>query len=881
MHIGIRTQFFLLFTLVSGGPIVWFGLNEADRQADVAISENGVHGHAVAVSVSRELESQIASRVGVVESLANHASSLEDWSDQGLERTVQAHGTGLTGLSFLYVADREGVSQATFPATSSDGAPMSGTDYSTRDYFISARATGKTAISRVQMGKRTGVPNLQVGAPIFTRQGVFRGIAEGSINLTGLQVVEKAVARDLTDYRIMVVDEFDAVIADSAREEIRLVQSVAGIGLFADTATLSDVRVLPDSEGVLHWAVAQRLAVMGQNWRVLVIRPHADLLNSADVARWKMGRATISALLFGLLGSFLGAFALAAPLRAFARSARAMRAGTESVTTARLKPWHSREMKELSVAFEDMVRRVNRHSAALTETVEQRSRDLVVANTRLEIMAVAVDHAAEAWEIIGPDQRVEYVNHAFVEMTGYTLEDLQSSPDVLVSYDDQGRSLVEVLGEESTMDGLTRRGVRKDGAEYIEELSIGVIREGDADDVVRYFCVRRDVTKRREKEADLRNLQVSVLQEANDKLASSFQHQADTLSNMSHELRTPLNSILGVAEVLDEGVYGPLTDKQTKAVGAISTAGEHLLGLINQVLDLRKMEQGHSLAHPVHCSANDLAEESYRLAVQADRTGVLEVDLALSEEPLFIMGDPLRMRQVLINLLGNAQKFTPDGGTVRLEVRHAAGGTAVEFVVSDTGVGISDEDVDKIFLPFHQVETGMSRKFTGSGLGLALVQRFVREHHGVVTVRSQLGEGTTLVVSIPEASARRDGQRMIVAVLENEDEAAPMFEAVGAEVKRFQTARQLLSFLGTSTLDLIVVDFLVKDMPFDAFMEGLAVRNEGPDVPVVMITRMTDSFISHNIRIHGYLSRPIQRGNVEALVTQLEVARRHSLEEQV
>ena len=167
------------------------------------------------------------------------------------------------------------------------------------------------------------------------------------------------------------------------------------------------------------------------------------------------------------------------------------------------------------------------------------------------------------------------------------------------------------------------------------------------------------------------------------------------------------------------------------------------------------------------------------------------------------------------------------------------------------------------------------------GLGLALVQRFVREHHGVVTVRSQLGEGTTLVVSIPEASARRDGQRMIVAVLENEDEAAPMFEAVGAEVKRFQTARQLLSFLGTSTLDLIVVDFLVKDMPFDAFMEGLAVRNEGPDVPVVMITRMTDSFISHNIRIHGYLSRPIQRGNVEALVTQLEVARRHSLEEQV
>jgi PAS domain S-box-containing protein len=879
LHIGIRTQFFLLFTLVSGVPIVWFGLNEADRQADVAISENEVHGIALAASVSREVESQIRSRVDVVESLARHAGSLEDWDDDALERTVQAHGKDLPGFSFIYVADQEGVSQATFPVTGSDGTAMSGTDYSTRDYFIAARTSGTNAISRVQVGKRTGVPNLQVGVPIFTEQGAFRGIAEGSINLTGLQTVVKAVARDLTDYRIMVIDEFDGVIADSDRSDISLVRSVTGIGLFANTTTPSDVRVLPDAEGVVHWAVAQRLSVMGQGWRVLVTRPYANLMSSADAARWKTGRATTSALFFGLLGALLGAIALAAPLRDMARSARAIREGTESVRHARLKPWHSREMKELNVAFEKMMRRVNRHSAALEETVEQRGRDLLVANTRLEIMAVAVDHAAEAWEIIGPDQRVEYVNHAFVEMTGYTLDHLQASPVVLVPYDDQDRPLVEVLGEESSMDGLTRRGIRKDGTEYIEELSIGVIRDGDVDEVIRYFCVRRDVTKRREKEADLRNLQVSVLQEANDKLASSFQHQADTLSNMSHELRTPLNSILGVAEVLDEGIYGPLTDKQTKAVGAISTAGEHLLGLINQVLDLRKMEQGHALVHPVRCSANDLAEESYKLAVQADRADVLEVKLVLSEDPLFIMGDPLRMRQVLINLLGNAQKFTPDGGQVRLEVRHATEGPAVEFVVSDTGVGISEEDVDKIFLPFHQVDTGVSRKFTGSGLGLALVQRFVREHHGVVTVRSQLGEGTSLVVSIPEASAGRDERILLVAVLENEDEAAPMFEALGAEVKRFPTARQFLSFLGTSTLDLIVVDFLVKDMPFDAFMEGLVERNEGPDVPVVMITRMTDSFLSHSVRIHGYLSRPIQRADVEALMTQLRETRRRPMED--
>jgi hypothetical protein len=298
--------------------------------------------------------------------------------------------------------------------------------------------------------------------------------------------------------------------------------------------------------------------------------------------------------------------------------------------------------------------------------------------------------------------------------------------------------------------------------------------------------------------------------------------------------------------------------------------------LINQVLDLRKMEQGHSLASLERCSANELAEESYRLAIQADRADVLAVELVLSDVPLFILGDALRMRQVLINLLGNAQKFTPDGGGIKLEVRRAAVGKTIEFVVSDTGVGIADDDIDKVFLPFHQLDTGMNRKFTGSGLGLALVQRFVREHGGKVTVQSQVGEGTTFVVSIPEASTDGERPRFVIAVLENEDEAAPMFEALGAEVKRFTTARQLLSFLGTTTIDLMVVDFLVKDMPFDAFLESLAELNEGPDVPVVMVHRMMDSLITHSVRIHAYLSHPIQRLQVESLLIELDFASHHS-----
>jgi PAS domain S-box-containing protein len=880
LHIGIRTQFFILFTLVSGVPIVWFGLNEAERQASFAIAENREHGLALVASVSREVQSQLEHRVEVVERLASHAASLEVWDDENLARVVEAHGRDVDGFSFLYVADDLGVSKAASPALNSEGEVTWGTDYSGRDYFMAARATRETSVSRVQLGKRTGVPNLQIGAPILFADGSFRGIAEGSIDLGGLQVLVKAVASDLMDYRVVVIDNHNAVVADSGRAKIDAVQSIADVPLLAASLGHNDVRVMPDADGISQWAVVQSLFIRGQSWRVVAVRPLLDLLHSAEEARWKTRQAAIGALAVGLFGAFLGALALSAPLRGLSRTARSIREGTDKAEFSPVKSWHAQEILELSVAMKQMVKRLKAHTKNLTATSEQRARDLAVANTRLEIMAIAVDYAAEAWQIIGPDERVEYVNHAFVEMTGYTVEDLRTTPEVLVEYQAGGATLRDILGDETNVGGLTRNGIRKDGSRYIEELSVGVIGDEATGQVWRYFCVRRDVTRRHEKEMNLRNLQVSVLQEANDKLASSFQHQADALSNMSHELRTPLHSILGVAEVLEEGVYGPLSDKQTKAVGAINTAGEHLLGLINQVLDLRKMEQGYTLASRVRTPANQLAEDSFKLAIQADRADVLRVDLVLSDEPLFILGDPMRMRQVLINLLGNAQKFTPDGGRVTLEVRRAQDGGFVHFTVTDTGEGIAEDELEKIFLPFHQIDSGVSRKFSGSGLGLALVQRFVHEHGGTVNVQSQEGKGTTFVVSIPEDSEATETDRLVVAIVENDDEATSAFEGFRVEVKRFSTGRQMLSFLEKSPVDLIVVDFLVNDMPFDSFMDKLAGLNESMDLPVVMITRMTDSLISHDVRIYGYLSRPIQIVQVEALIARLTEDRCRNLEGQ-
>src|SRR5262249_22691101 len=222
------------------------------------------------------------------------------------------------------------------------------------------------------------------------------------------------------------------------------------------------------------------------------------------------------------------------------------------------------------------------------------------------------------------------------------------------------------------------------------------------------------------------------------------QHKSQFLANMSHELRTPLNAILGYAELLVDGIYGELSDKARGVLERVQSNGKHLLGLINDVLDLSKIEAGQltlaidDYAMPAIVHAVVTATESLAKAKGLALRASVPPDLPLAR------GDERRITQVLLNLVGNAIKFT-DAGSVTISATAENG--SFELAVSDTGPGIAREDQARIFEEFQQLDNSSTRRKGGTGLGLSISKKIVAMHGGIITVESEPGKGSTFHVT--------------------------------------------------------------------------------------------------------------------------------------
>jgi signal transduction histidine kinase len=237
------------------------------------------------------------------------------------------------------------------------------------------------------------------------------------------------------------------------------------------------------------------------------------------------------------------------------------------------------------------------------------------------------------------------------------------------------------------------------------------------------------------------------VEEKSRQLEVANRHKSEFLANMSHELRTPLNAIIGFSEVLVERMFGELNEKQDEYLRDIFSSGRHLLSLINDILDLSKIEAGKMELELGTFDLPAAIENALTLvkgrAANHAITLHLEVDRRLGE----CVGDERKLKQVLVNLVANAVKFTPEGG--RVEVRAAPANGGVEFAVSDTGIGIAPEDQEAIFEEFRQVGTDYAKKREGTGLGLTLTKRIVELHGGRIWVKSQLGQGSTFAFMLP------------------------------------------------------------------------------------------------------------------------------------
>jgi signal transduction histidine kinase/ActR/RegA family two-component response regulator len=249
--------------------------------------------------------------------------------------------------------------------------------------------------------------------------------------------------------------------------------------------------------------------------------------------------------------------------------------------------------------------------------------------------------------------------------------------------------------------------------------------------------------------ADRVETRTSELKQANVELARAARLKDEFLATMSHELRTPLNVILGMTEVLNTGLYGTMNPKQLRAITQIHESGHHLLSLINDILDLSKVEVGTLELSVTPIEVKDICQASLRFIKQMAMHQQVDVSYLYGSDMDTIHADGRRLKQILINLLTNAVKFTPEGGQVRLEVTSDPFKEIMHFTVTDTGIGIAAEDMPRLFKPFVQIDSSLSRKYEGTGLGLSMVARLTELHGGEISVESEPGQGSRFTVSLP------------------------------------------------------------------------------------------------------------------------------------
>ena len=235
-----------------------------------------------------------------------------------------------------------------------------------------------------------------------------------------------------------------------------------------------------------------------------------------------------------------------------------------------------------------------------------------------------------------------------------------------------------------------------------------------------------------------------------DELEAASRHKSEFLANMSHELRTPLNAILGFSQVLREEMFGMVNEKQAEYLEDILASGHHLLSLINDVLDLSKIEAGQMELTSAPFSIREALEQGVVVVRERANTNGVRIEITADPEADVVDGDARRIQQVVFNLLSNAVKFTPPGGAVDVITSRSNGELRVS--VSDTGPGIAPEDHERLFDEFQQTEAGIAQR-EGTGLGLALSKRFVELHGGRIWVESELGQGSTFVFTLPVGSS--------------------------------------------------------------------------------------------------------------------------------
>ena len=351
-----------------------------------------------------------------------------------------------------------------------------------------------------------------------------------------------------------------------------------------------------------------------------------------------------------------------------------------------------------------------------------------------------------------------------------------------------------------------------------------------------------------------------------DELQSASQHKSEFLASMSHELRTPLNAVIGFAEVLLERMFGDINPRQEEYLRDIWTSGKHLLELLNEILDLSKVEAGRMELAPCVFSVSDAIEYVMLMVRERAAAHSISLQLHVGADVGEIEADELRFKQIVLNLVGNAVKFTPDGGRVSVSATTMDNQLAV--TVTDDGPGIAAADRERIFESFQQGGRGPTNE-EGTGLGLTLCRRIVELFGGRIWLESELGRGSTfgfaipLARSEPDSKAEEPGEQPRVVVIEDDRSSLELFsaylEGTGIKLVKARDGTDGLALVRKHTPDAVLLDIRLPGMDGWQVLRAMKADGATADIPVIVLTIVDERSRGIELGALDYLTKPVGR----------------------